>query len=139
MTNKDKTKQLLKILVGVAWIDGIIQTEEREYLKKMAIQTGLDNDAEIQSLLTEIQPVTANLCYEWLKQYLGENHSQQDYEELLEAISAMVYSDDDIDIQEAKLLSKLQDLDPKNANNNSIFDRLLDSIRQLYRQGLKTD
>ncbi len=139
MTNQEKNKQLMKILVGVAWIDGVIQSEEREYLRRMAIQTGLDNNEEIKSLLTEIQAVTANQCYEWLKQYLGDNHSQKDYEELLETISAMVYSDNDIDIQEAKLLSRLQDLDPQNVNNQSIFDRLLDSIRQLYNQGLKTD
>ncbi len=135
-TERTKTKQLLKILVGAAWIDGIIQTEEREYLKKMAVDSGLNDDPQIQSLLSEIKPVTANECYQWLEEYLGDNHSQKDYEDLLEAISALVYSDGDIDIQEAKLLSHLQELDPEQPSQNSIFDRLLTSIRQLYRQGV---
>lgn len=139
MSTTDKTKQLVKILVGAAWIDGIIQTEEREYLKKMVTENGLDKDTEIQSLLSEIKPVTANECYQWLKEYLGENHTATDYQDLLEAISALVYSDGDIDLQEAKLLSRLQDLDPKNTSKNSIFDRLLQSIRQLYNQAVKTD
>lgn len=135
-TERTKTKQLLKILVGAAWIDGIIQVEEREYLKKMVAKSALNDDPEIQSLLSEIKPVTANECYQWLEEYLGDNHSQKDYDDLLEAISALVYSDGDIDIQEAKLLSHLQELDPEQPSQNSIFDRLLTSIRQLYRQGV---
>lgn len=136
MSTTAKTKQLLKILVGTAWIDGMIQTEEREFLKKMATESGLNNDPEIQSLLSEIKPVTANECYQWLEDYLGDNHRQKDYDDLLEAISALVYSDGDIDIQEAKLLSRLQDLDPEQTSQQSIFDRLLKSIRQLYHQGI---
>lgn len=34
MSKENKTKLLIKILVGAAWIDGVIQAEEREYLKK---------------------------------------------------------------------------------------------------------
>jgi uncharacterized membrane protein YebE (DUF533 family) len=137
MSTTGKTKQLLKILVGAAWIDGMIQTEEREFLQKMALDSDLKNDPEIQSLLSEIKPVTANECYQWLEDYLGDNHSQKDYDDLLEAISGLVYSDGDIDIQEAKLLSRLQDLDPEQTSKQSIFDRLLKSIRQLYNQAIK--
>lgn len=139
MITNNKTKQLLKILVGAAWIDGIIQTQEREYLKKMALDSGLKEDAEIQSLLSEIKPVTANECYKWLEDYLGDNPTQEDYQDLLEAISGLVYSDGDIDIQEAKLLSRLENLHLEKSSPQPIFDRLLDSIRQLYRQALKSD
>ncbi len=123
--------------MGAAWIDGIIQTEEREYLKKMASDTGLKEDSEIQSLLSEIKPVTANQCYQWLEDYLGDNHSQEDYQDLLEAISGLIYSDGDIDIQEARLLSRLENLHSEKSSPHSIFDRLLDSIRELYKQAIK--
>jgi uncharacterized membrane protein YebE (DUF533 family) len=103
MDEKTKTKQLIKILVGAAWIDGIIQPEEREYLRRMAKEQDLVEDSDIQTLLSEIKPVTATECYQWLEDYLGENHTDSDYKQLLEAISALIYSDGDVDIQEAKV------------------------------------
>ena len=136
MDQKTKTKQLMKILFGAAWIDGIIQPEEREYLRRMASDKEIIDEPEIQSLLSEIKPVTATECYQWLEEYLGENHTQEDYEQLLEAISAVLYSDGDVDIQEAKLLSHLQDLDPENNPHSSIFEQLLKSIQKLYRRAV---
>lgn len=136
MNKTTKTKQLMKILVGAAWIDGIIQSQEREYLRKMATDNDLINDPEIKSLLSEIKPVSATECYQWLEEYLGENHTHEDYEQLLEAISALIYSDNDMDIQEAKLLNRLQELDPSKESNQSIFDKLLKSIQKLYRQAI---
>jgi uncharacterized tellurite resistance protein B-like protein len=137
MNKKTKTKQLMKILCGAAWIDGVITPEEREYLQKMATDNQLIEDSEIQSLLSEIKPVTTAECYQWLEEYLGKNHSHEDYEQLLEAISGIIYSDGDVDIQEAKLLSRLQDLDPENDPPQSIFDKLLTSIQKLYRKAVK--
>ena len=29
-------KQILKILIGAAWIDGVVQPEERNYLRRIA-------------------------------------------------------------------------------------------------------
>lgn len=131
-----KTKKLIKILVGAAWIDGIIQAPEREYLRHKATANNLINDAEIQSLLSEIKPVTAYECYQWLEEYLGENHTHEDYEQLLEEISALIYSDGDVDIQEAKLLNRLETLNPDNESYHSIFDPLLKSIQKLYRKAI---
>jgi uncharacterized membrane protein YebE (DUF533 family) len=61
------TKQLLKILVGAAWIDGTIQPEEREYLHQMAKDKGFAEDPEIKSLLSEIKPIKPQECYRWLE------------------------------------------------------------------------
>ena len=66
-----KQKLLMKILVGAAWIDGIIQTEEREYLRHKAIANNLAEDKEIKSLLSEIVPVQGPECYQWLSEYFG--------------------------------------------------------------------
>ena len=137
MDQKTKTKQLIKILFGAAWIDGVIQSEEREYLRRMATDREVVDEPEIQSLLSEIKPVTATECYQWLEEYLGKNHTQPDYMQLLEAISAVLYSDGDVDIQEAKLLSRLQDLDPELHTPDSIFEQLLKSIQKLYRQAVE--
>lgn len=131
-----KKKQLMKILVGAAWIDGIIQAEERTYLRRTAQENGLSEDSEIQSLLSEIKPVNASQCYQWLEEYLGENYQDSDYEKLLEAISALIYSDGDVHTQEAKLLNHIQNRDPSYDGNNSVFDRLLKSVQKLYRQAL---
>lgn len=136
MDNKTKIKQLLKILVGAAWIDGVIQSEEREYLRKMAADRDMASDPEIKSLLSEIKPVQPTECYLWLEEYLGNNPSKQDYQNLLEAISALIYSDGDIEIHEAQLLTKLQLLDPENDPNKTAFDKVLKTIQKLYRKAV---
>ena len=136
MSEAEKTKQLMKILVGAAWIDGIIQAEEREYLQQKAQENQLANDPEIKSLLSEIKQVTPQECYRWLEDYLGSNPTTKDYENLLEAISALVYSDGDIDIQEAKLLSRLQDWEPESQASKSMIDNILKSIRKLYKKAI---
>lgn len=135
MEKSTKTKQLLKILIGAAWIDGIIQVQEREYLRQMAEENGIADDPEIKSLLSEIKSVQAAECYQWLEDYLGDNPSEKDYQNLLEAISALIYSDGDVDIQEAKLLTKLQLLDPAESSRTA-FDKLLKVIQKLYRKGI---
>lgn len=136
MNTANKTKLLMKIVIGAAWIDGIIHKEEREYLKKMAQETELINDPEIKCLLSEIKPISINQCYEWLELYLGKTHNTKDYQKLLESVSGLVYSDGDIDVEEAKLLHYLQDLDPQNQSPQSIFKGLLNSVKKMYRQAV---
>ena len=136
MFKQEKTKHLIKILVGTAWIDGIIQPEEREYLKKKVQENQLEDDPEIKSLLSEIKPVNPEECYQWLEDYLGKNPTLKDYQDLLEAISAIVYSDGDIDLQEARLLSRLQNFDPDSQDSKSFVDQIFKNIRQLYRKAI---
>jgi len=139
MTTQNKTKLLVKILVGTAWIDGIIQPQERQYLQKVVTENNLNDDAEIKSLLSEIKPINPQECYQWLEEYLGKNPTIQDYEELLGSISALVYSDGDVDIQEAKLLNKLQNLDPYSQEKKSGFEQIINSIRQLYNKAITSN
>jgi uncharacterized membrane protein YebE (DUF533 family) len=131
------TKKLMKILIGAAWIDGIIQPEERVYLKKMATENGLSEDKEIKLLLTEIKQIKAEQCYQWLEEYLGEKRNEEDYQELMNAISALIYSDGKVDSEEAKLLTRLQMLDPANESHQTVFDRLLKGIQKLYREAIQ--
>ena len=134
MNKNTKTKQLIKILIGAAWIDGVIQTEEREYLRRIAIAYQVENDPELKPFLSELKPVQAQECYRWLTEYLGENHQEEDYQELLEALSGLIYSDGDVEVQEARLLTKLQELDPMYEQSKSPLDKLLEKIQKLYRK-----
>ncbi|NEO26821.1 MAG: TerB family tellurite resistance protein [Kamptonema sp. SIO4C4] len=134
--NLAKNKKLLKILIGAAWIDGVIQPEERKHLQKMARDAGLAEDSEIKGLLSEIKQVRPEECYEWVKAYLGENHSQEDYQELLEALSGLIYSDGEVQTQEAQLLTQLQELDPTRETHRTIFDKILKTVQTLYRTAI---
>ena len=134
MNKNTKTKQLIKILIGAAWIDGVIQTEEREYLRRIARAYQVENEPELKPFLSELKPVQAQECYRWLTEYLGENHQEEDYQELLEALSGLIYSDGDVEVQEARLLTKLQELDPIYEQSKSPLDKLLEKIQKLYRK-----
>ncbi|WP_107668548.1 TerB family tellurite resistance protein [Cyanothece sp. BG0011] len=136
MNTQTQKKQLLKILIGAAWIDGIIQVEERDYLKRMAQTQGLSDDVDLKSLLSELKPVQPTQCYQWLEEYLGDNPTTKDYQELLEALSALVYSDGDIQMQEAQLLTKLQLLDPAQDSPKSAFDKVIKAIQKVYKKAI---
>lgn len=132
-TNKSNL-QIFKILVGAAWIDGSIQAEEREHLKKVASSKNITDESEVQSLLAEQESISSEQCYQWLREYLGSYPTESDYQNLLEAIAALVYSDDEIATEEAKLLSELQSLAPSHESSQSTFDKLLKAIGKLYQR-----
>lgn len=137
MDTKIKTKQLLKILIGAAWLDGTIQPEERQYLHKMVKGHGFADDLEIRTMLAEVKPISPSESYQWLESYLGNHRSQEDYQHLIDAISTLIYSDSNIDTEEAKLLSQLQILDPGNQSSQSVFDQVLKKIQFLYRKAIR--
>ena len=133
-----KMKQILKILIAAAWIDGVIQPEERAYLRHVAEDFELADDPEIRPLLSELKPVKATECYQWLEEYFGENHTAEEYHQLLEKISALVYSDGYVDVREAKLVEAIQSCDPANPDcKNSVWDRMLRKIRKVYRSAIE--
>ncbi len=137
MGTNAKTKQLLKILIGAAWLDGVIQAEERQHLRRIAAQYELENDPELQALLSELKSVEAPQCYAWVNEYLGDYPGDEDYSELLEALSGLLYSDGDIQTQEAQLLASLQESDPSHNHHKSSLDRFLGKVQHLYRRALQ--
>ncbi|HEY9605286.1 MAG TPA: TerB family tellurite resistance protein [Allocoleopsis sp.] len=134
MVANSNAKQLIKILIGAAWIDGKIQPEERDYLKRVAKEAGVADDPEIQPLLYELRAVLPDECYDWVKQYLGDRPNSDDYQRLIEALSALIYSDGEVAIEEAKLLTRLQLLDPETASSKSSSNNVLKAIQKLYRR-----
>ncbi len=133
MKTLDKNKQLFKILCSAAWIDGEIQTEERQYLHKMAEQNNLADDPEIRGLLSEAVQTKPDECYRLVEEYVGDQATEKEYQELVDAVSKLVYSDSVIDTEEAKLLHRIQSLETEVKNGKSPFQQVLKSIQKMYR------
>ncbi|ALF52385.1 Tellurite resistance protein TerB [Nostoc piscinale CENA21] len=134
MVTDSNVKNLVKILIGAAWIDGIIQPEERQYLREIAQAKGLATDPEIKPWLYELVPVQPKECYAWVKEYLGDRPSLEDCESLIEAISGLIYSDGEVATEEARLLTQLQDLAAQDSVQQPVHNALLKQIQTLYRR-----
>ena len=134
----NKMKQILKLIIAAAWIDGVIQPEERAYLRRVAQDFQLANDPEIKPLLSELKPIQAVECYQWLEEYFGQYPSIADYQELLEKISGLIYSDGYVDVREAKLIQAIQNCDPNNPDcRNSVLDKMLRKIQKIYKAAVE--
>ena len=127
-------KTLVKILIGAAWIDGKIQPEEREYLHRIAKEKGIAEDPDIKPLLYELRSVEPAQCYQWLEEYLGTHPSSEECQNLIESISALIYSDGEVANEEAKLLTRLQQIDPTHESAHPIQNRILGVVQKLYRR-----
>jgi hypothetical protein len=134
MVTNSNVKNLVKILIGAAWIDGRIQPEERQYLRQIAQQKGVASDPEIKPWLYELVPVQPAECYSWVKEYLGSSPSTEDYQNLMEAISGLIYTDGEVAIEEARLLTKLEQLSSANESTQPVFNTILKQVQKLYRR-----
>ena len=132
--NPSSVKNLVKILIGAAWLDGKIEPEERQYLRQIAQEKGVANDPEIQPWLDELVPVQPAQCYDWVKEYLGDRPSTEECQNLIEAISGLIYSDGEVATEEARLLTKLQELSQTNSSNQPLYHDILKQIQKLYRR-----
>ena len=134
IAKSQKNKKLFKILVGTAWIDGVIQPQERIYLERIAQKFQLTEDPDIKTLLSEVKTVQPTECYLWLEEYLEQYPGVEDYDELLEKVAGIIYSDDYVDIRETQLLEKLQRFDPRKRTDKIIPEWILRGIRRFYQK-----
>lgn len=134
MVKNANVKNLVKILIGAAWLDGKIQPEEREYLQQVAKEKGVAADPDIQPLLNEFRVVQPATCHEWVREYLGDHPSQEDCQKLLEAISVLIYRDGDVAIEEAKLLTKVQSLSSAHETHLPPYSGVLKEVQKMYRR-----
>ncbi|WP_373539646.1 TerB family tellurite resistance protein [Chamaesiphon sp.] len=132
MDTQSQPRLLMKILIGVAWLDGEIQPQERQYLAKVAQTHHLEQDTQIDSLLTGNLKVTATDCEQWIQDYLG-TRSIYDDDLLIEAISGLIYSDGDVATAEAKLLIDIQS---EPTAISSPTPPLIAKIQRLYQNWL---
>jgi uncharacterized tellurite resistance protein B-like protein len=133
MDSQSQSQLLIKILIGIAWLDGKIEPEEREYLTKVATAHHVDEDIEIHPLLEGKMKVTATECQQWIQAYLGDR-SIHDDDRLIEAISGLIYSDGDVATAEAKLLVDIQ---ATPSLVQPAEQQLLTKIRRLYQGWVK--
>jgi uncharacterized tellurite resistance protein B-like protein len=134
MIKNPNVKQLLKILIAAAWIDGKIQPEERQYLQQIAKEKDIATDPEIKPWLYELVPVKPQECYEWIKEYLGSSPTTEDYQNLIQEIGGLIYSDGEVAIEEAKLLAKIQGLSDKSESNQGKLNTILKQVQKMYRR-----
>ena len=99
-------KQLLKVLFGVAWLDGVLEPGEKLYLQQVANQKGLAEDPEIKPLLAG-EPVQSQEAYAWLQAYLGTNPSDEDYDELCQSLETLTALDSAVEGIETELLASI--------------------------------
>jgi uncharacterized tellurite resistance protein B-like protein len=133
MNSQSQDRLLVKILIGVAWLDGQIQPEERRFLTRVLHAHQLDGDAEMHSMLDGTITLAATDCENWIQEYLGDR-SIYDDDRLIDAISGLIYSDGDVATAEAKLLSDIQSVPTPVQPNERI---LLTKLRQLYQGWVK--
>ncbi len=132
MDTQSQPKLLISILIGVAWLDGEIQPAERQYLTKVAQTYHLEQDTEVELLLTGAIKISAAQCEQLIQEYLGDR-SIHDDDRLIEAISGLIYSDGDVAVAEAKLLVDIQSTPPLIKQNQS---PLVSRIHHLYQNWL---
>jgi uncharacterized tellurite resistance protein B-like protein len=128
------TKQLLKILIGAAWIDGKVQPQEQQYLQRIAQQKGLLEDPELKPWLYSLRSVSEEECYRWVDEYLGRRPAPEDCQILLEAISGLVYSDGEVDSAEARLLMQVQQKESDLTASPDLHATIVRAIQKLYRK-----
>ena len=90
-----------------------------------------------KKLLLEIKQVTPQECYLWIDEYTRDNPKIKDYQDLLEKISGLIYSDGYVDIRETKLIKKLQLCDPSKKSCTNILDKVLQKIQKMYREAVR--
>ena len=129
-------RKLLEILVAVAWIDGEIQPEERKFIEKIAVEQNIESAEKVEDLLNSYQDSSPQQCYQLLEKYLGNSPKSDDYNNLLSAVSSLIYSDNDIATEEANFLTTIQNIDPQNYQKRSTLDKVIGKIQKLYVAGL---
>ncbi|MBV6623949.1 MAG: TerB family tellurite resistance protein [Rivularia sp. (in: Bacteria)] len=134
MVRNPDIKQLLKILIAAAWIDGKIQPEEREYLQQIAQSQDIATDPEIKPWLYGLVPIKPEECYQWVEEYLGTSPSVEDCQNLIQEIGGLIYSDGEVAIEEAKLLAKIQNLSSKSESKQGKLNIILKQVQKMYRR-----
>lgn len=91
----------LKILIGSAWADGVLDPEEQEILSAALQRHGETYDRELKHLLEH--PVDLQQTERWISQYLADA-TDTERQALLGAIGRVLFADRDISDEEHMLL-----------------------------------
>jgi uncharacterized tellurite resistance protein B-like protein len=137
MSTSTHPKQLFKILVGAAWLDGKLQPEEQAYLQRIVQQKGLQDDAELQLWINGMKSISSDDCFRWVQEYLGTSPAPEQCQQLLEEISGLIYSDSEVDSKEAELLMQFHEPQPANQTSSALYASIMNAVQKLYRKWVK--
>jgi uncharacterized tellurite resistance protein B-like protein len=137
MSTSTNPKQLFKILVGAAWLDGKLQPEEQAYLQHIVQQKGLQDDTELQLLINGAQSISSEDCFSWVSEYLGNAPVPEHCQHLLEEISGLIYSDSEVDSKEAELLMQFHEPDPPVNPGPALYTLVTSAVQKIYRKWAK--
>jgi uncharacterized tellurite resistance protein B-like protein len=137
MSTSTHPKQLFKILVGAAWLDGKLQPEEQAYLQRLVQQKGLQDDAELQLLINGAKSISSEDCFRWVSEYLGKTPVPEHCQQLLEEISGLIYSDSEVDTKEAELLMQFHEPKPPVQPGTALYESVMSAVQKLYRKWVK--
>jgi uncharacterized tellurite resistance protein B-like protein len=130
-------QNLVKILIGAAWLDGTVASAEHEYLRRIATEKGVADDPEIYPLLHDLRSIDSQECFRWVEQYLGDQPSREDCQDLLESISGLIYSDGTVAVEEAQLLAQIQQLEVTCDTTGYCSNNTLAVINRMYQGWVK--
>ena len=91
----------LKILIGSAWADGVLEPEEQKILTAALQRYGETYDRELKHLLE--QPVSLQQTERWISQYLADA-TETERQALLGAIGRVLFADREVTDEEHMLL-----------------------------------
>ena len=91
----------LKISIGSAWADGVLEPEEREILSALFNRYGETYDRELKHLLEK--PVPLQQTERWIAEYLQDS-TETERQRLLGAVGRMLFADREITEEEHILL-----------------------------------
>ena len=131
---QNSTIQLFKIIVGVAWIDGKVQTQEKDYLRRLAQEQGIEKDPEIYPLIHGLKEVSTEECYQWITDFVGKNPNRETLNQLIEDISGLVYSDGEMDTAEAKILNNIQNMMAQPQLSHSLNSKIVHKLKGYYKK-----
>jgi hypothetical protein len=132
-------KLMLKILIGSAWIDRHLESEEVNYLSKVLTRFNLDHDSELQALLKMAVPVEQT--ERWLVAYLKDTPETERLK-LLAAVGNLLISDQEVSDVEHDLLDEFHELmasipappESSVSPSTNAAPRLLKQIGQFFRR-----
>jgi uncharacterized tellurite resistance protein B-like protein len=137
MSTSTSPKQLFKILVGAAWLDGKIQPEEQSYLQRIVQQKGLQDDAELQLWINGMKSISSDECFRWVQEYLGTSPAPEHCQQLLEELSGLIYSDSEVDSKEAELLMQFHEPETAAQPGSALYASVMSAVQKLYRKWVK--
>ena len=91
----------LKISIGSAWADGVLEPEEKEVLSSLLTRYGETYDRELKRLLEN--PVPLQQTERWIAEYLQDS-TEAERQQLLGAVGRMLFADRKVTEEEHMLL-----------------------------------